>query len=84
MNVTVTTAQCPTCKDILYSRANHDFKYCSCGEIFVDGGFQHTRIGAKDLSAVIMGTMVLEVTAKELYADWNYRKNKYGVIKTEE
>lgn len=84
MSVTVTTAQCPTCKDIIYSRANHDFRSCSCGEIFIDGGFSCTRVGGKDLTAIKMDTAVLEVTAKELYDDWNYLKDKYGVVKTEE
>lgn len=84
MSVTVTTAQCPTCKDIIYSRANHDFRYCSCGEIFIDGGLEYVRVGGKDLGTIEMGTLEIDATPKELYDDWNYSKDKYGVVKTEE
>lgn len=78
--VTVTTVKCPTCKEIIYSRANHDFKYCSCGEIFVDGGLDHIRIGGKDLVAIVTSTIEIDATEKELYDDWNYNKNKYGRV----
>ena len=84
MKTTVTTAQCPTCRDIIYSRANHDFRYCSCGEIFIDGGLEYVRVGGKDLGAIEMGTLEIDATPKELYDDWNYRKDKYGIVKTEE
>ena len=32
--------KCPVCKDIVFSRTTHDFRYCSCGNLFVDGGFE--------------------------------------------
>ena len=35
---------CPKCGDTLFSRARHDFRYCSCGEVAVDGGFDYVRI----------------------------------------
>ena len=31
--------KCPECKDVIFSRAKHDLHYCTCGKVFVDGGF---------------------------------------------
>lgn len=41
------SAQCKLCGDILVSKSRHDFKECSCGEIFVDGGNAYLRRGFK-------------------------------------
>lgn len=38
MKVKITAIKCYACGDIVYSRANHDFHYCSCGEVAVDAG----------------------------------------------
>lgn len=46
-------AQCKLCKDIIESKTVHNFVQCSCGEIFVDGGKQYLRRGAKDLNNII-------------------------------
>lgn len=35
--------ECPKCKDRIFSWHRHDFKYCSCKEVFVDGGFDYLR-----------------------------------------
>jgi hypothetical protein len=36
------------CKDIIESKYRHNFVYCRCGEIFVDGGHDYLRRGAHD------------------------------------
>lgn len=46
--------QCRKCEDIISSSHRHDFKYCKCGEIFVDGGDDYLRVGAKDLDDAIV------------------------------
>ena len=46
-------AQCKLCGDIIESKSVHNFIECSCGEIFVDGGKQYLRRGAKDLNNII-------------------------------
>ncbi len=38
-------AQCLDCGDIIESRHRHDFVGCSCGNVFVDGGFDYVRMG---------------------------------------
>lgn len=46
-------AQCKICKDIVESRHRHDFKWCKCGQMYVDGGKEYIRRGAKDLDNII-------------------------------
>ncbi len=76
----VSAIECPTCKDVIYSRARHDFHYCGCGEVAIDGGFEYVRISYKN---VIPQTIHITVNASkdDLYDDWNFRKDKFGVIK---
>ena len=40
-------AQCKKCKDIIESYDRHDFKYCKCRAIFVDGGRDYLRRGGE-------------------------------------
>jgi hypothetical protein len=35
--------KCTLCDDIIYSGDRHDFKYCKCGNIAVDGGMAYLR-----------------------------------------
>lgn len=44
--------QCLYCEDIIQSMYTHDFKYCKCGETFVDGGASYLRYGAPDLKMI--------------------------------
>lgn len=30
--------QCKKCLDVIESKSHHDFKYCSCGAVGIDGG----------------------------------------------
>jgi ribosomal protein L37AE/L43A len=75
----VIAIKCPNCKDTIFSRATHDFMLCSCGHCHIDGGFNYTKIGGKNISK----PFELEVNAskKELYDDWNKGINKFGLIK---
>lgn len=41
--IKVNKIQCAKCKDIIVSEYGHDFKYCSCGEVAVDGGKNYLR-----------------------------------------
>jgi len=44
-------ARCKKCDDVIESRYRHDFVYCKCGAIFVDGGHDYLRQGG-DLAAI--------------------------------
>lgn len=37
--------QCFHCKDSIVSLSRHDFQRCSCGDLFIDGGFDYCRMG---------------------------------------
>ena len=45
MKLTRNALQCLKCNDIIESKHQHDFKFCSCGSVFVDGGLTYTRRG---------------------------------------
>lgn len=46
-------AKCKLCKEIIESFHSHDFVYCKCKEIYVDGGTSCYRAGANDFSNFI-------------------------------
>lgn len=77
----VSAIQCQKCKDIIYSRAHHDFHWCSCHSVAIDGGFDYVKIcgNREDFESV---NYEVKATKKELYDDWNKMKDKYGVVKT--
>ena len=37
--------QCLSCGEIIESRWGHDFRFCHCRKIYVDGGLSCPRIG---------------------------------------
>ena len=41
--------KCLKCLDIIQSFDRHDFKWCSCGNIFIDGGDDYVRYGGAAL-----------------------------------
>ena len=41
--ILVNKIQCKKCKDIIESKYVHDFKWCSCKSIAVDGGLEYLR-----------------------------------------
>jgi|GEM_PF-1152343 len=78
----VTAIKCKNCGDIIYSRARHDYRECSCGQVAIDGGQQdYVRIAGIgfDYGKIDIG----EVTLKDLYDDWNQKSDKFGIITTD-
>ena len=81
-SVIVTSLKCPKCGDIIYSRARHDFRSCSCEAVAIDGGFDYTRIIGNDCPKTEI--LVVDGADKQmLYDDWNKRIDKFGLIKKE-
>ena len=39
--------RCKHCGDVIESKSIHDFKWCSCESVFVDGGIDYLRRGFK-------------------------------------
>jgi len=73
--------QCKECGDIIYSRARHDYRQCSCCAVNIDGGFDYTHIGWVSGKPPIIIMRYINVTKEELYNDWNRQVGKFGVIK---
>ena len=73
--------KCLKCDTIVYSRARHDMHSCECGNVFVDGGFDYFRCGAKDILKAVEVEINLGVTKEQLYDDWNENTDKYGIIR---
>ena len=43
--IKINRAQCLKCGEIIESKLKHDFVWCDCGTIFVDGGRNYLRRG---------------------------------------
>lgn len=41
--ILVNRIRCKKCGDIIESKSVHDFKYCSCKSVAVDGGHDYLR-----------------------------------------
>ncbi len=77
---------CPACGDTVYSRANHDYRSCTCKLVAVDGGqapggcariaYDPAKINPPQTTS-----FELPVSLNDLYRDWNYSLNKYGLIR---
>lgn len=52
-------ARCLLCRDVIESLHRHDFRWCKCGAIFVDGGKDYRRRGWDD-SKVPPGVQLIE------------------------
>lgn len=44
--------KCLKCGDTPFSAHRHDFKYCKCGHVAIDGGMSYCKRVSKDLSLV--------------------------------
>ena len=79
----VNVIKCPVCGDSVFSRATHDFRHCSCGGCFADGGFDYFRCGGREYENSTTDIVEVDATKQELYDDWNHYHNKFGLIKQE-
>lgn len=90
--VKINAIKCPFCHDAIYSRTGHDFHSCSCGKSSIDGGHYanyklddtselfYERVLFTDNAIPVNVQFELDVTAKQLYDDWNFGVNKYGLM----
>ena len=78
----VSAITCPECGYTIFSRAHHDFRYCFCGKVAIDGGRTYTRtLYPSDWKNPPEPKLVeIPQSEKELYDDWNYMENKFGWI----
>jgi len=73
--------RCLVCGDVIYSRTVHDYRCCQCGSVCVDGGFEYSKISARDPSQIEFIEIEVNAIKEELYRDWNLGIDKYGLIR---
>ena len=73
----VSAIQCNDCRDIIYSRARHDFRWCTCKNCAVDGGLDYLRVVGDGFKTK---ALIIESTKEELYNEWNNSKDLFGLI----
>ena len=71
--------RCKTCEDILFSRAKHDYRTCSCGKVAVNGGIEFLQVRSMNQYPEKV-ELDIDITEEELFADWNSRRDKFGWI----
>ncbi len=76
----VDAIKCKKCGDKIYSRARHDFRWCSCKSVAVDGGFMYTKICGDMKDIMFLGLVSVPYTKQELYDDWNKSIDKLGKL----
>lgn len=76
VNTIVSAIQCDFCRDVIFSRARHDMRHCSCGAVAIDGGFDYCKIMGTGYAEIFQ--IGLKATQKELYDDWNCGTDKFG------
>jgi len=78
--------QCKKCGDIIYSRARHDMRFCSCGAVSVDGGRFYCHVSGKseDVRRIIINFKSQGrkggYIRRLLFVDWGAKINEYGRI----
>jgi len=86
--------QCQKCKDIVFSRARHDMRFCSCKESAIDGGPHRANYAIdrlKGMSSYIkvtglfaeMITIDVDLEMHDLIEDWNSNQlSSLGLIES--
>jgi len=72
--------ECKECSDVLFSFNRHDYKQCTCGKSFIDGGFDYSRYNGKLLTEEIKNVMSL--ISKQFIWGQNYDENNNRLSKT--
>lgn len=84
MRILSNQIKCKKCGDTPFSAHRHDFKYCKCGAVAVDGGMSYLRTVGDLSSAEDMSIQVTDKTYDECVKmlEWceETGRNKLGVI----
>ena len=70
---------CKNCDEVVYSRAQQDFRECSCGCVNVDGGHHYFKYGYLPGAEFNVTEISVDASLGELYDDWDTMTDKYGV-----
>jgi ribosomal protein S27E len=47
MAIILNAVRCKGCDEVIYSKTRHDFKFCKCGSVAVDGGTAYIKRSVK-------------------------------------
>lgn len=65
---------CKHCKNIIYSRANHDYRKCDCGKCSIDG-IMMVRVGGKEEDYIELDIDKDVLLRFIMWSDWNLSNN---------
>jgi len=69
---------CPMCGYVIFRRTKKDYRSCMCGNINI----KPNKLGINyQITEPKSFEFEIEITNIELYNDWHYGKNKYGLTK---
>jgi hypothetical protein len=76
--------RCRKCGDVIYSASRHDFKYCSCKSVAVDGGMDYLKRSGdidlvEELSIILDDKLVEEMVKQVVWANQTGR-NEFGLV----
>tara|TARA_Y100000590_G_scaffold467586_2_gene646990 strand:+ start:212 stop:490 length:279 start_codon:yes stop_codon:yes gene_type:complete len=77
----IKAVECKDCGDIVYSRADEDFRKCSCGAVEVTGGytyFKHFTIPGANYE---IKKIDINISLDKLYDDWYDMEDNFGLIR---
>ena len=89
MKFKVIGIKCIFCNSIIYSRAHHDYRKCSCGNCSIDGGLRidgHPTHGYQRISGAYTEEIIkydfasINDLKQAMFNDWNKSLNNYGLI----
>ena len=76
----INAVKCSKCGDTIFSRARHDMRECSCGSLSIDGGFDYCKVNFNPDVPHESVTLDLDIEKKELYNDYNFGIDNFGLI----
>ena len=76
----VKAIKCNKCKDIIYSRYKHDFRWCSCESVAIDGGFDYLKATGNIQDIKLLNLNIKNCDKQILMQDYNKKLNKFGKI----
>lgn len=75
----INARHCPKCNYVIFSRVRHDFRWCKCKTIGIDGGQEYEHLTFKKSPKEALRIQLdISITPKELFDDWNLRYDKWG------
>lgn len=78
----VSAVKCLRCGDIVYSRSRHDFRWCSCESVAIDGGQGNSYCKVTGQPDQFEMTKInVDATLEQLLEDYAKSKDKLGLIR---